>query len=103
MGGEVLAVCNFQPVERQNYRIGAPYAGVYTEIFSTEEAAFGGTGTKTCEMLHSDPVPMHGQAQSISLTLPPLSVAFLTCQRDRSEQRKKQNKPDIRDETQDVR
>lgn len=103
MGGEVLAVCNFQPVERQNYRIGAPYAGVYTEIFSTEEVAFGGTGTKTCEMLHSDPVPMHGQAQSISLTLPPLSVAFLTCQRDRSEQRKKQNKPDIRDETQDVR
>ena len=55
MGGEVLAVCNFQPVERQNYRIGAPYAGVYTEIVSTEEAAFGGTGTKTCEMLHSDP------------------------------------------------
>lgn len=84
-GGEIIAVCNFQPVERKSYRIGVPYAGTYTEVFSTEDAAFGGSGAKTCVSVHSESLPMHGQEQSISLTLPPLSVAFLACRRDPEE------------------
>ena len=81
-GNEVIVVCNFLPVARRQYRIGVPYAGVYTEIFSTEAEAFGGSGEKVCNAAHSEPVPMHGQSQSLVLSLPPLSVAFLSCKKD---------------------
>ena len=64
-GNEVLVICNFLPVARRQYRIGVPYAGVYTEIFSTDAEAFGGSGEKVCDAAHSEPVPMHGQAQSL--------------------------------------
>ncbi|WP_242984926.1 alpha amylase C-terminal domain-containing protein, partial [Clostridium sp. 2-1] len=35
-GGEVLAVCNFLPVRRDNYSVGVPAAGIYAEIFSSD-------------------------------------------------------------------
>ena len=74
-GKELLVVCNFNPVRRESYRIGAPYYGTYTEVFSTDAAEFGGEGFSNGR-LDTDPVPMHGMEQSLELTLPPLSVLF---------------------------
>ena len=34
-GKEVIAVCNFVPVERKGYRFGVPYKGTYTEVFNS--------------------------------------------------------------------
>ena len=75
-GGEVIAVCNFTPVRRENYRIGAPAPGAYEEIFTTDEEAFGGTGVQN-GVIPAEEIAMHGCEQSIRLTLPPLSVIFL--------------------------
>ena len=80
-GGELIAVCNFLPVRRENYRIGVPYAGIYEEVFSSDDAKYGGSGTTNGKNIRSSEPGMHGCEQSISLTLPPLSVFFLRCRR----------------------
>lgn len=76
-GSEIVTVCNFVPVQREDYKIGVPYAdGVYKQIFSTDEKRFGGLGVdnKSIKILDE---PMHGYEQAISLTIPPLSVMYL--------------------------
>lgn len=80
-GSEVIAVCNFLPEERENYRIGAPYAGIYTEIFSSDKTEYGGKGITNGENIKSEGIPMHGCEQSIVIKLPPLSVIFLKCRK----------------------
>lgn len=76
-GGEVLVVCNFTPVKRENYRIGVPKAKGYSEIISSDEGRFGGSGLRNPELVPCDPVPMHGQDYSIELTLPPLCTIYM--------------------------
>ena len=75
-GHELIAVCNFTPIQREHYCIGVPKSGTYTEVFTSDAAEFGGTGVKNgaCK---TRPNAMHGHPQSIELTLPPLSVIFL--------------------------
>ena len=74
-GKELIALCNFNPVKREHYRIGAPVYGTYTEVFSTDAAEFGGGGI-TNGTFDTDAVPMHGFEQSMELTIPPLSVLY---------------------------
>lgn len=82
-GGEIIAVCNFLPVERDGYRIGVPRHGIYTELLNTDDARFGGSGTCNEDQIKSSTeYPMHGFSQSVSVTIPPMSVLYLTCQKE---------------------
>ncbi len=76
-GREIIAVCNFVPVGRSDYRIGVPFAGQYRVLLNTDDPAFGGTGFAVPAAFASEPVPAHGFADSISLELPPLAVLYL--------------------------
>ena len=80
-GNELIAVCNFLPVRRENYCIGVPYAGVYEEVFTSDAAEFGGTGFTNGNNIRTVDEAMHGFEQSISLTLPENTVFFLRCKR----------------------
>ena len=82
-GNEIIAVCNFVPVERKEYRIGVPYAGIYTELFSSDDTRFGGSGITNGDTIRTEDVPMHGHEQSILLDLAPNTVIFLKCRRRR--------------------
>lgn len=73
---ELIVVCNFVPVERNDYRIGVPLSGKYKEVFSTDSIDFGGCGL-TNKTIKTEEKPMHGLDYSISLKIPPLSVMFL--------------------------
>jgi 1,4-alpha-glucan branching enzyme len=73
---QALVVLNFTPVPRENYRIGVPSAGQYVEIVSTDNPRFGGSGVLQAGILHSEPVPSHGRADSIRVRLPPLGAAI---------------------------
>ncbi|MDD2418434.1 MAG: 1,4-alpha-glucan branching protein GlgB [Oscillospiraceae bacterium] len=75
-GNELIVICNFTPVRRDNYRIGVPASGVYDELFNSDAREFGGGGVIN-GLIKSEHTPMHGLVQSISLTLPPLSTLFL--------------------------
>lgn len=80
-GDELIAVCNFVPVQRAEYCIGVPYAGVYEEIFNSDAAEFGGSGVTNGVNISTIPKPMHGFEQQISLMLPENAVIFLRCKR----------------------
>ena len=75
-GDEIIAVCNFVPVERRDYRIGVPQKGKYKLVFNTDAVEFGGSGI-TETSFKSESVPMHGNDNSITMTLAPLSVIYL--------------------------
>ncbi|WP_026638503.1 1,4-alpha-glucan branching protein GlgB [Bordetella petrii] len=73
----VLAVCNFTPVARHEYRIGVPRPGRWRARLNTDDAAYGGTGLDGPVLVDTQEAPAHGQEQSITLTLPPLSTLLL--------------------------
>lgn len=73
---EIIAVCNFCPVQRNDYKIGVPKEGTYKLVFNTDSADYGGSGL-TEKRLKTLPIGMHGFEQCISMTLAPLSVIYL--------------------------
>lgn len=75
-GNEIIAVCNFVPVQREDYRIGVPARGNYKVVFNTDAEEFGGAGASP-KLYKSEKTPMHGFENSISMTLAPLSVMYL--------------------------
>jgi 1,4-alpha-glucan branching enzyme len=76
-GNEIIAVCNFVPVTRTDYRIGVPFEGTYEQVFSTEDPRFGGIGFVDNKKVKTEDFTMHGYDNSIKLTIPGLSVMFL--------------------------
>ena len=76
-GDELIIVCNFVPVEREDYRIGVPQKGSYKTVFCSEWQGFGGTAEKINTSVKSEAKEMHGYENSISLKIPPLSVTYL--------------------------
>ncbi|MBE7030733.1 MAG: 1,4-alpha-glucan branching protein GlgB [Ruminococcaceae bacterium] len=74
-GGEVIAICNFCPVKRENYVIGVPEEGEYALIFSSDDIRYGGRG-EALDTVESVRTEQHGYEQSVAITLPPLSALF---------------------------
>lgn len=74
---KVVAVCNFTPVLRENYKIGVPKADAYEIVFNTDSAKFGGTGERLKKSYTVKEGPMHGYEQYIELKLPPMTTLYL--------------------------
>ncbi|GAA0892175.1 1,4-alpha-glucan branching protein GlgB [Fulvivirga kasyanovii] len=74
---QVLVICNFTPVLRENYRVGVPKKGFWKEVFNSDDQAYGGSHVKNNEAIASEPLQAHGRDNSITLTLPPLGVVYL--------------------------
>ncbi len=72
----ILVVCNFTPVPRENYRIGVPEKGTWKEIFNSDDQKFGGSNVKNSEKIESQSLAAHGKEASLSLMLPPLGVVY---------------------------
>ena len=73
----VLVVCNFTPVVRDSYRVGAPYPGFWQEVLNSDATEYSGSGQGNFGGRETRPVPMHGFDQSLSLNLPPLGLVVL--------------------------
>jgi 1,4-alpha-glucan branching enzyme len=73
----VVAVLNFSARPYRHYRIGVPGPGVYDELLNTDSHHYGGSDEGNLGPVRAEPVPCHGQAHSLSLTLPPLGALFL--------------------------
>jgi len=72
----VLAACNFTPVPRPNYRVGAPRGGFWREVLNSDAAVYGGSGWGNMGGVDAVQIPMHGRPYSLTLTLPPLTAVF---------------------------
>ena len=81
-GDEIVSVCNFQPIRRDEYCIGVPKYGLYDEIFNSDEERFGGSGVVNGNNIKTEVMKIHGFDQGLSLTLPPLSVIYLRCAKE---------------------
>ena len=77
-GEQVLVVCNFTPMPRDNYIVGAPRAGRWRERLNSDAKEYGGSGIGNFGSIETSPLPAHGQFHSLSLRLPPLAVLILT-------------------------
>jgi 1,4-alpha-glucan branching enzyme len=75
-GGAVLVVCNFTPVPREDYHVGVPASGRWSEILNSDAQIYGGSGVGNLGGVQSTGQPHHGRPDSLRITLPPLGVLF---------------------------
>ncbi|WP_328869063.1 1,4-alpha-glucan branching protein GlgB [Streptomyces sp. NBC_00287] len=71
-GTPLLAVSNFSPAVREDYRIWVPEGGlVWGETLNTDAAQYGGSDV-------TNPGPIKPEEDGIRITLPPLATVWLT-------------------------
>ena len=71
---QLLFICNFTPVQYDDYRTGVPCAGEYKQILSSDETRFGGTGVKNKQIIKAEKKEWDGREYSLPMHIPPLSV-----------------------------
>ncbi|MGW6016317.1 1,4-alpha-glucan branching enzyme [Streptomyces sp. NPDC055210] len=77
-GVPLLAVSNFSPVVRHEYRLGVPDdVPAWHEVLNTDAGRYGGGGVSNADPVKPDDQAWHGRAASIRVTLPPLSTLWL--------------------------
>jgi 1,4-alpha-glucan branching enzyme len=72
----LLFVCNFTPVPRQNYRVGAPQGGYWRETLNSDAPLYGGSGQGNMGGVNAAPLTIHGRPFSLNMTLPPLGLVI---------------------------
>jgi 1,4-alpha-glucan branching enzyme len=72
----LLAVFNFTPVPRHNYRVGVPRGGFWKEVLNSDAVHYGGSGQGNIGGVDASIVGSHGHAHSLNLVLPPLAAVF---------------------------
>ena len=88
-GKPLIVVCNFSPVHRKGYYVGAPFAGTWSLIFNTDAEEFGGSGLGDTAPLKTVNTPCHDQEQALSIDLPPMSAVIYRCTRRNPVRKKK--------------
>ncbi|MDI9885134.1 1,4-alpha-glucan branching enzyme [Streptomyces sp. HNM0645] len=77
-GAPLLAVSNFSPVVRHEYRLGVPPSvPAWTEVLNTDAARYGGGDVRNDDPVKPESVAAHGHRTSVQLTLPPLATVWL--------------------------
>ncbi|HTC34070.1 MAG TPA: 1,4-alpha-glucan branching enzyme, partial [Bryobacteraceae bacterium] len=71
---QLLFVCNFTPVVRENYRVGVPLDCYWEEMLNSDAPLYGGSGQGNFGGLAAAPLPIHGRPFSLNMTLPPLGI-----------------------------
>jgi len=78
----IVAVCNFTPVIREDYRVGVPRPGFYRETLNTDSKHYEGGDAGNAGGVQAEPIPWHDRPYSIKLRLPPLAALYFKPNRD---------------------
>jgi 1,4-alpha-glucan branching enzyme len=70
----LVIVCNFTPVVRENYRIGLPSKGKLTQIFNSDAIEYGGSGVMASKPIKVEAMAWNYRDYSVELILPPLGI-----------------------------
>jgi 1,4-alpha-glucan branching enzyme len=73
----LIVACNFTPVVRQGYLLGAPKPGFYREIFNSDSSYYAGSNVGNFPGLQATSQPHHGRPASMRINLPPLATVVL--------------------------
>lgn len=76
-GKELIVVLNFTPVARPCYPIGVKGAGVYTEIFNSDDKRFGGSGALNEGLLKAEKEKRGDYSYVIRPNVPPFGALIL--------------------------
>ncbi|RKN45466.1 1,4-alpha-glucan branching protein GlgB [Micromonospora endolithica] len=76
-GATLVCVANFSASPLEDYRIGLPAGGAWTEVLNTDAHHYGGSGVGNMGQVHAQDVPWHGLPASVALRVPPLGVLWL--------------------------
>lgn len=87
---QLLFICNFTPMWRDEYRIPVPCKGKYKEVLNSDDVKFAGNGATNPEPIKAEEVPYKGKDYSITVKVPPLSV--MVFEYDYTEPKKKAEK-----------
>ncbi len=72
----VICCCNFTPVPRMGYKIGAPEACWYEEISNSDSTFYGGSDLGNSGGTQATPEPCQGRPNTLTVTLPPLAMVM---------------------------
>jgi 1,4-alpha-glucan branching enzyme len=72
----ILAICNFTPVTRFDYRVGVPHGRTWRELLNGDAREYGGSGQGNQGAVEAEEIPWHGRPWSLKVTLPPLATVF---------------------------
>ncbi|MEO9511744.1 MAG: 1,4-alpha-glucan branching protein GlgB [Flavobacteriaceae bacterium] len=72
---DLIIVCNFTPVPRENYRVGIPKKSGLKLVFNSDDSKYSGSGVGA-KTLKLSSEAWNGHEQSVVMTLPPLSVVI---------------------------
>ena len=75
-GDFLVCVFNLAPVERQNFTIGLPVAGIYQEVLNTEMEEFGGVWKKGNPETRTQKAKWKDYENTLSFTLPALGASI---------------------------
>lgn len=76
--GSVLAcLFNFSGSDRDDYRVGLPVAGTWTEVLNTDSTAYSGAGRGNLGQVVTEAKPWHGRPVSAEVMLPANSAIWL--------------------------
>jgi 1,4-alpha-glucan branching enzyme len=76
-GSTLVCVVNFAAIPHENYRIGLPSSGPWTELVNTDAEVYGGSGVGNLGQVEAEDVPWHGLPASAALRVPPLGALWL--------------------------
>lgn len=71
----LLFVCNFTPIEREDYRVGVPRRKQYKLVLNSDEEKYGGTGEERPLVYRAVKKECDGRPYSFGYKLPPYGVA----------------------------
>ncbi|MEM9869420.1 MAG: alpha amylase C-terminal domain-containing protein, partial [Bacteroidota bacterium] len=70
---DLIIVCNFTPVPRENYRVGVEKTKQLRLVFNSDDLKYSGSGVGK-KTLKPEATAWNGYPKSVTMTLPPLSV-----------------------------
>jgi len=73
----IIAIFNFTPVPRENYRIGMPELAKYRILLSSDSQFYGGSNVDNNITLEAESISWSDRPYSLSVNLPPLSGLIL--------------------------
>jgi len=71
---DIIIVCNFTSVVRNNYRIGIPRKGTLKQILNSDFKKYFGSGISNAKEIKIQKTARDGKPFSAELTLPPLAI-----------------------------
>jgi 1,4-alpha-glucan branching enzyme len=73
---DIIIVCNFTPVVREDHLLGVHKPGNLVEILNSDAKKFGGSGVTNAKKIKIRKEPWNFKSNSAKITLPPLGITF---------------------------